>query len=138
MLTPSQIVTFDHTGITQHPNHTPLPKALQLLSLTPSTRVATLKSPNILLKFTGPLYNLYRVNLEILFNVLRDLDKMGLWGPNKLVDLQKRRLSVVLTFSQWVTGWRAMLQHRSQLVWFRWLYLTFSQLMWMNELEVVA
>lgn len=28
---------------------------------------------------------------------------------------------------------RAMAQHRSQLVWFRWLYVAFSRYMWVNE-----
>jgi hypothetical protein len=37
--------------------------------------------------------------------------------------------------SGWVTAFKAMLAHRSQLVWFRWLYLLFSRLMWVNELK---
>jgi N-acetylglucosaminylphosphatidylinositol deacetylase len=28
---------------------------------------------------------------------------------------------------------RAMREHRSQLVWFRWLYVLFSRYMWVNE-----
>lgn len=31
------------------------------------------------------------------------------------------------------TALRAMQQHRSQLVWFRWLYVSFSRYMWVNE-----
>ena len=32
----------------------------------------------------------------------------------------------------------AMLQHRSQMVWFRWLYVAFSRYMWVNEwVEIV-
>lgn len=36
------------------------------------------------------------------------------------------------------TTLRAMMEHRSQLVWFRWLYVLFSRYMWVNEwVEVV-
>lgn len=31
------------------------------------------------------------------------------------------------------TALNAMMQHRSQLVWFRWLYVSFSRYMWVNE-----
>jgi N-acetylglucosaminylphosphatidylinositol deacetylase len=44
-----------------------------------------------------------------------------------------------------VPGWRgyrtaleAMRRHESQLVWFRWLYVLFSQYMWLNEWEEVV
>lgn len=39
-----------------------------------------------------------------------------------------------------MSGWdgymralQAMMQHHSQLVWFRWLYVSFSRYMWVNE-----
>lgn len=39
-----------------------------------------------------------------------------------------------------VSGWdgymralQAMMEHRSQLVWFRWLYVSFSRYMWVNQ-----
>ena len=31
------------------------------------------------------------------------------------------------------TALRAMKEHKSQLVWFRWLYVSFSRYMWVNE-----
>ena len=34
---------------------------------------------------------------------------------------------------QYTLALRAMLQHRTQLVWFRWLYVAFSRYMWVNE-----
>ncbi|TFY67987.1 hypothetical protein EVJ58_g1281 [Rhodofomes roseus] len=40
--------------------------------------------------------------------------------------------------NEYATALRAMMQHRSQLVWFRWLYVAFSRYMWVNEwVEVV-
>ena len=36
-------------------------------------------------------------------------------------------------FSDYWTAFKAARQHQSQLVWFRWLYITFSRYMWVNE-----
>ena len=33
----------------------------------------------------------------------------------------------------WWTAIQAMMEHKSQLVWFRWLYVAFSRYMWVNE-----
>jgi N-acetylglucosaminylphosphatidylinositol deacetylase len=33
----------------------------------------------------------------------------------------------------YTTAFKAMLAHKSQLVWFRWLHLLFSRYMWVNE-----
>lgn len=44
-------------------------------------------------------------------------------------------ITIVNDLQGWFQGLRAMMAHRSQLVWFRWLYLCFSQLMWVNELK---
>jgi N-acetylglucosaminylphosphatidylinositol deacetylase len=38
---------------------------------------------------------------------------------------------------EYLRALQAMRMHKSQLVWFRWLYVTFSRYMWVNEwLEV--
>lgn len=40
----------------------------------------------------------------------------------------------VSTPAQYGTTLYAMRAHASQLVWFRWLYVAFSRLMWVNQL----
>lgn len=47
----------------------------------------------------------------------------------------KLKLTVTNDWAGWVTGAKAMGQHWSQLVWFRYLYFTFSRLVWDNTLE---
>ena len=43
-------------------------------------------------------------------------------------------LSVFVSGAQdYLIALKAMMQHRSQLVWFRWLYIAFSRYMWVNE-----
>ena len=107
-----QVITFDSYGVSGHPNHKVLFEAAKLLD-KPRIQVMTLRSPLLLAKFTGPL--------SLLWTRLR---------PSR-----DRDLTVVTAgISDWLRGVRAMLKHRSQLVWFRWLYLGFSQLLWVNEL----
>ena len=44
-----------------------------------------------------------------------------------------REGNVLASISQYVEALIAMLQHESQLVWFRWLYVFWSRYMWVNE-----
>ncbi|KAI5888694.1 LmbE-like protein [Schizophyllum commune H4-8] len=41
-------------------------------------------------------------------------------------------------WTEYKTAVRAMLRHKSQMVWFRWLYVAFSRYMWVNEWFEVA
>ncbi|WVR05587.1 hypothetical protein IAU60_002606 [Kwoniella sp. DSM 27419] len=119
----SLIITFDEKGITHHPNHMVLPLALAHLRTSPPPRTAHLRSPSTLAKFTGPLYPLYlRLSSRI--------------GHSRLSEHQHSTQPLILisSTSQWAQSIRAMMSHQSQLVWFRWLYLAASRLMWVNEL----
>jgi N-acetylglucosaminylphosphatidylinositol deacetylase len=132
-----QAITFDHMGITNHPNHTPLPSSLLALSTLPDAYSAevsiplilTLKSPRTITKFTGPLYPFFKAYTSHFPRIFHSNSVPG--GKGQVID-------VVASPFQWVSGWKAMLRHKSQLVWFRWLYLLFSRLMWLNELVVVS
>ncbi|WWD05422.1 hypothetical protein V865_003499 [Kwoniella europaea PYCC6329] len=122
------IITFDEIGITHHPNHISLPQALALLQThtQPSPKITHLKSPGVIPKFTGPLYPIYLNLQKILYHILKsDGQKEG---------QGEKGLAVVSSPTQWVQSIQAMMAHRTQLVWFRWLYLAASRLMWVNEL----
>ncbi|WVQ65220.1 uncharacterized protein L199_003393 [Kwoniella botswanensis] len=121
-------VTFDEIGITHHPNHISLSQALALLQThtQPSPKIIHLKSPGVIPKFTGPLYPIYLNLQKILYHILKsDAQKEG---------QEEKGLVVVSSPAQWVQSIQAMMAHRTQLVWFRWLYLAASRLMWVNEL----
>lgn len=47
-------------------------------------------------------------------------------------------ITFVAGIHEYVTALRAMVQHRSQLVWFRWLYVFFSRYMWVNDLVALV
>ncbi|WVQ96991.1 hypothetical protein IAU59_004100 [Kwoniella sp. CBS 9459] len=138
------IVTFDERGITKHPNHIALSRAIPHLHNPP--RVIQLRSPATLPKFTGPLYPIYLHLKSELSALLAHLNSLGhSTDPQAEADERKAkgRSSISTTYvvtsgpAQWLQSVQAMMYHRSQLVWFRWLYLAFSRLMWFNELVEV-
>ena len=123
-------MTFDHHGISSHPNHISLPKgAAHLLSTLPSTpdkpraRLFTLVTVPLREKYLGVLSPLLS-KVSIAFSrTLRDPSVGG--GAETAV-----AVSGVWGYAR---AHRAMREHWSQLVWFRWLYVSFSRYMWVNE-----
>ena len=156
-----KILTFDQYGISGHPNHISLPLGAARLieslasdnrSNTALPRLFTLVSAPLLWKYTGPIAPLVlRTRAQKLFwgsgrsqrgatapnfitallaSTLRDPDGQQSAGANLGIP---RVPTTVSGAGEYRTALRAMMQHRSQLVWFRWLYVAFSRYMWVNE-----
>ncbi|CAE6453974.1 unnamed protein product [Rhizoctonia solani] len=104
------IITFDQRGISSHPNHISLFHAVS--PFTSEVQVWTLHTTGVLAKYTG--------YLGAIFPSTNDQ-------------------GVVLTsgIEGYATALKAMRQHWTQLVWFRWLYVGWSRYMWVNELRRV-
>ncbi|KAI0366785.1 LmbE-like protein [Pilatotrama ljubarskyi] len=129
----SVILTFDHQGISSHPNHISLPKgAARLLSTLPST--PDKPRPRLFSLITVPLHEKYLGPISPIFSKLA-ISLMQRWqSPPSPADAPAP--STAITVSDWAgyaRALKAMMQHRSQLVWFRWLYVSFSRYMWVNE-----
>ncbi|WVF70985.1 hypothetical protein IAT40_005781 [Kwoniella sp. CBS 6097] len=140
------IITFDDKGITNHPNHIALSRAIPYLTNPP--RVLQLRSPSTLPKFTGPLYPIYLHLQNELSGLLAHLsssasttlqhEDYGKQSFDAAADSSDEPTYIVISGpAQWLQSVQAMMYHKSQLVWFRWLYLAFSRLMWVNELVEV-
>ena len=125
-----QILTFDHQGISSHPNHGSLPSGAARLvtslaaSVPAPPRLYALITVPLVPKYVGPLAALL-AKADLTFAAL-----LRRWG----VDYPQQNMPVfVAGAGQYQTALRAMMQHQSQLVWFRWLYVAFSRYMWVNE-----
>lgn len=79
-------------------------------------QVLKLYSPPLATKFTGVMW--------AIFIAVRDALRRE---PG-------HHAAFVSTPAQYATALNAMTAHKSQLVWFRWLYVAFSRLMWVNQL----
>ncbi|KIO22456.1 hypothetical protein M407DRAFT_117892 [Tulasnella calospora MUT 4182] len=154
----TDIITFDRFGVSKHPNHISTCEGVVLFfanfSLPPPSdsspsptpvqppRLWALRSVSVLTKYTGFLST---ISLRIILAVehfqrlvLRALGRDDTALPSiRTGDTMKT--APLLTFlshpGQYVTTLNAMRKHRTQLVWFRWLYVTWSRYMWVNELQ---
>lgn len=82
------------------------------------------------------LYKLPSVTLVRKYIGLGDLP-LAILSRLVLGSKQQQRLLLVSSPGQYLITHRAMRQHNTQLVWFRWLYVIFSRYMVVNELEKV-
>ncbi|RDX47211.1 LmbE-like protein [Lentinus brumalis] len=122
------ILTFDHHGISSHPNHISLPKgashlinSLRSAPGKPQPRLFTLVTVPLRAKYVGLLSPLLSKASIFLSQVLH------------VADVPRSEAVVVSDWKGYVRAHRAMRQHSSQLVWFRWLYVLWSRYMWVNE-----
>ncbi|EJT99247.1 LmbE-like protein, partial [Dacryopinax primogenitus] len=98
------LLTFDTLGVSGHVNHASLPLALHS-ALPPAYTL-----------LSSPLWNKYTSLISYFL---------------PLHPTPSARYS--LFPSEYVKALRVMRKHKSQMVWFRWLWITFSRYMWVNE-----
>uniref|UniRef100_A0A8D0C4V2 N-acetylglucosaminylphosphatidylinositol deacetylase n=1 Tax=Salvator merianae TaxID=96440 RepID=A0A8D0C4V2_SALMN len=108
------VVTFDANGVSGHANHRSLYAAVRSLSLEK-------KLPEGCQVLILETVNLFRKYISIF-----DAPVSGLQGPD---------VFIVLTNEEAQVARRAMYCHRSQLLWFRRLYIFFSRYMVINSLR---
>ncbi|KAI6233062.1 N-acetylglucosaminylphosphatidylinositol deacetylase [Aphelenchoides fujianensis] len=106
------IISFDEGGVSGHPNHIACFNALQFLysngHVPSGVQIFVLESVSLLRKYSG------------------------------IFDFHRSYISTFLyCASAWKT-WRAMREHRTQLVWFRYLYLLFSRYVTINTLKRIS
>ncbi|PFH49579.1 hypothetical protein AMATHDRAFT_86365 [Amanita thiersii Skay4041] len=150
------ILTFDHEGISSHPNHKSIPDGVKRLIQTysldaPSTpRLYSLITVPLLTKYNGVLSPILAkidllCNRGVYYLELAFVRVLQMLGVPLTSEPGKSNYAAPATTPHFimpvfVSGikdyWRAisaMREHRSQLLWFRYLYVLFSRYMWVNE-----
>jgi N-acetylglucosaminylphosphatidylinositol deacetylase len=138
------ILTFDAHGISNHPNHRSLYHgAVHFLrtlmkdkaGFTCPVTLYTLTSTSIFRKYVGVLDAPLTMLLGVWSNLLasmsgskaKDVAASGV-GP--------ARLLFVSSISDWIVAQSAMVKcHQSQMVWFRWGWITIGRYMTVNDLK---
>lgn len=110
----SLVISFDKDGISSHPNHQDVYHGISSIYKDLSKNNSTF--------ITLTSVSLFRKYLSF-FDI-----------PLTLIDysLQVSHLLVTLSFSDYTRLVKVLLNHRSQMVWFRWLYAIFSRYMFIN------
>lgn len=129
------LITFDDTGVSSHPNH---------ISLYHGARrfVANLLKGRAGWASPVDLYTLRSVNVARKFTSILDVfATMATWATVQHAD--KAHPGGLVFLSQLMgegalpTAWSAMTTaHQSQMVWFRYLWITFSRYMVINDLQL--
>ncbi|KAH8551663.1 LmbE-like protein [Umbelopsis sp. PMI_123] len=119
------IITFDNYGVSGHTNHKAAYRGALHYITNSDNRVVS-------------LYKLPSVSLLRKYIGLGDLPLAVLSGRMVKSSTAKTNLLFVSSPGQYLITHKAMRQHSSQLVWFRWLYVIFSRYMMVNELEKVS
>lgn len=148
------VLTFDKGGVSNHPNHRSLYHGARefLQSLTRNgpdgapcpVTLYTLTSTSILRKYIGVL----DAPVSMLFGTLGNIFSSSPKGRTKSGEIGNRdvrgnrekgparRLLFVSTVGEWFTAWKAMVfAHKSQMVWFRWGWITAGRYMIVNDLK---
>ncbi|KAF8916471.1 putative deacetylase LmbE-like domain-containing protein, partial [Mucidula mucida] len=144
-----QILTFDRKGVSGHANHKSIfhgvrryaqsrtvpPKLYALISVPTLTKYTSILAP------VQAKFDLYGIRLwrTVDTTALRVLRLIGLAEEEgKKIPLSNSMPVFVSGVNEFVTAHKAMRAHRSQLVWFRWLYVLFSRYMWVNEWQEIV
>lgn len=137
------LITFDESGVSQHPNHRSLYHgALSFLGTLMKGKsgyacpvsLYTLTSTNILRKYAGvldaPVTMLYGILAGVIDTKKRaKKSSQGAAAP-------PNRLLYVSGIGEWMAAWKAMVNgHQSQMVWFRWGWITIGRYMVVNDLK---
>lgn len=135
-----QVLTFDERGISSHPNHVSLAHGARALvsesarSMSPRLRAFSLVTvPLLPTKYSSQLSALFKSIELTCCELLRNKG-----GPGAIVVIaslcpSRKESTFISNHERYLTAVAAMKKHRSQLVWFRWLYVAFSRYMWVNE-----
>lgn len=115
------LLTFDSYGVSGHQNHRSIYEAVYFLRTGPEIfepRILILKSVSLLRKYNSFLDSI----LTIVINILPSLDP-------------RTSFSLAIDITKYSSLKSTLLLHRSQIVWYRQLYMMFSRYMFINDLE---
>ncbi|KAG1862797.1 putative deacetylase LmbE-like domain-containing protein [Suillus subalutaceus] len=123
----TSILTFDTKGISLHPNHFSLPLGASYLIKSLSSSHTSV--PRLFSLVTVPVLPKYAGLPSAILTRLGVISQAPL-AFEPTVDSLPVFISGI---PDYLTTVRAISAHDSQMVWFRYLYMTFSRYMWVNE-----
>lgn len=137
------LLTFDKGGISNHPNHRSLYHGaihfLQTLMkdkpgyFCPVT-LYTLSTTNILRKYAG----IFDAPVTMFLGATASVLDAITGSRKRSKDQQYDRLLFISSMNEWMSAQKAMVYaHKSQMVWFRWGWITLGRYMAVNDLKRV-
>lgn len=136
------ILTFDEEGVSNHPNHKSLYIAVEEFNKLTNIRSYSLKSWNLLTKYSGVFFT----NIELALIHLSKWDSLLMQLDHYNIDLfkyfSKEESKNIMIYSDLNSVFLNLTTmtwaHYSQIVWFRWIWIFFSKYMNSNELVLIS
>ncbi|EED22013.1 N-acetylglucosaminyl-phosphatidylinositol deacetylase, putative [Talaromyces stipitatus ATCC 10500] len=138
------LLTFDEHGVSNHPNHRSLYHgAVAFLKTLMDGKsgygcpvsLYTLTTTNIIRKYSGILDSFLTMFLGA-FTTFGDSLVSAAKKPTAKNDGNASRLLYISSFHDWVQARTAMTDgHKSQMLWFRWGWITIGRYMFVNDLK---
>lgn len=137
------ILTFDREGVSQHPNHRSIREGVRTLLTSPDAplthprffTLATVPTVSKYLWVIAPLQAKLDLTMAAALHAFEDVyaSLVGNETPKHADSSAPATPVFVSGCKEYGAALFAMLQHKSQMVWFRYLYICFSRYMWVNE-----
>ncbi|KAF5828924.1 putative deacetylase LmbE-like domain-containing protein [Dunaliella salina] len=124
----NKVITFDEKGISSHPNHISAFHGVRAYYAWRS-RVSSVQNDAVI----SSLPPLTVFTLETTSLVRKYMGFLDVFASR--VYAQRSRMCLLVVNPQPSKGMLAMMQHRSQLVWYRWLFIVLSRYTYMNTLK---
>ncbi|KAJ5246568.1 hypothetical protein N7468_001551 [Penicillium chermesinum] len=133
------LLTFDKEGISNHPNHRSLYHGARHFIRSLMQDKAGYACPITLYTLTStPMYRKYVGVLDVPVTMVQGAlaNTFARLSRAKKDGAGPARLLFVNSIAEWFTAQSAMTKgHKSQMVWFRWGWITISRYMFMNDLK---
>jgi N-acetylglucosaminylphosphatidylinositol deacetylase len=131
------IITFDTSGVSGHINHKAVSIGIEYYIKTADKTPLIYELPTtaVIFKFTSIL-DIFRTIIKFSFRLFRSFFSTIL--PFLFSTPSSQRALFVSSPLGYYHGLKAFYAHRSQVLWFRHLYTTFSRYMWINDLFKVS
>ncbi|CAF4485376.1 unnamed protein product [Rotaria socialis] len=131
------LITFDKSGISGHINHKSIALGIKYyIDNTDQTPLTyEVSTASLLFKFSS-LFDILRTTIKFLPRLFRSL--FSTLFPFIISQPNDKHVLFVSSPYGYYKGLKAFHAHRSQVLWFRHLYTTFSRYMFMNDLNKIS
>lgn len=138
----TQVVTFDDSGVSGHPNHVALSRAVDFLVgpqskefvMPRGVKVWKLESTNMFRKYIGPLDILFCIATSMWLWIYVNCNRKDLSAGGWRHSLSGKNRFLLCLNDRPVLTYQAMMAHASQFVWYRRLFVIFSRYTYVNTL----
>ena len=121
------LITFDRHGVSGHANHIAASNGTRELAMARNMPLYVLPSLEVWEKYNSVPFAVWETITYSGHPPVAPKDSKARYEP-------AAEIHVLASPAQYVTAVKAMLQHQTQLEWFRYLYLVFSRYMFSNRL----